>query len=48
MIFFVAHFGFEDGTLILIASVPDHCFPYTLILISKSIDSKSNTILMGA
>ena len=24
----VSHFGFEGGTLVLIASVPDHCLPF--------------------
>ena len=26
---FVSHFGFEGKTLVLIASVPGHCLPFT-------------------
>ena len=26
----VSHFGFKDGTLVLIASVPGYCLPFTL------------------
>ena len=25
----ISHFGFEGGTLVLIASVPGHCLPFT-------------------
>ena len=27
--FVVSHFGFEGGTLVLIATVPSHYFPFT-------------------
>ena len=26
----ISHFGFEGGTLVLIASVPGHCLSFTL------------------
>ena len=29
---FVAHVGFEGGTVVLIAPVPDHCLPFTFDL----------------
>ena len=29
----VFHFGFEDRTLVLIASVPGHCLPFTVCLV---------------
>ena len=33
----ISHFGFEGGTLVLIASVPGHClsFTYQMCTISK-------------
>ena len=31
--FVVSHFGFEGGTLVLIASVPGHCLSFTLLLL---------------
>ena len=30
---FISHFGFEGGTLVLIASVPGHCLSFTKIKI---------------
>ena len=30
----VTHFGFEGGTLVLIASVPGHCLPITFSVIA--------------
>ena len=29
----VSHFGFEGSTLVLIASVPGHCLPFTFCLL---------------
>ena len=29
VILLISNFGFESGTLVLIASVPDHCLPFT-------------------
>ena len=29
VVLFFPHFGFEDRILVLIASVPDHCLPFT-------------------
>ena len=26
----VSHFGFEGGTVVLIAQVPGHCLPFTV------------------
>ena len=31
VILIVSHFGFEGGTLILIAPVPGHCLPFTTL-----------------
>ena len=31
VILVVSHFGFEGGTLVLIASVPDYCLPFCLL-----------------
>ena len=30
VILVISHFGFEGGTLVLIAPVPGHCFSFTL------------------
>ena len=35
----VSHLGFEDRTLVLIASVPGHCLPFTLFFYQKAISS---------
>ena len=32
VILVVSHFGFEGGTLVLIASVPGHCLSFTCLL----------------
>ena len=29
VILVISHFGFEGGTLVLIAAVPGHCFSFT-------------------
>ena len=30
VILVISHFGFDGGTLVLIASVPGHCLPFSL------------------
>ena len=35
----VSHFGFEGRTLVLIASVPGHCLPFTFSEYSLATDS---------
>ena len=32
VILVISHFGFEGGTLVLIASVPGHCLPFTFVV----------------
>ena len=32
VILVISHFGFEGGTLVLIASVPGHCLSFTLYI----------------
>ena len=41
----VSNFGFEDRTLVLIASVPCHCLPFTLLPARiKKIQSKTKAL----
>ena len=40
----ISHFGFEDGTLVLIASVPGHGLPFFLFWVDCLVETRNKSM----
>ena len=45
IILVVSHFGFQSSTVVLIASVPGHCLPFTFMVLQNETFHCTSTLL---